>query len=81
MEDLDPGDDIEEEDEDIEEDITASSSVPMNPSDLVVLKFADNRPGESHISHVIDACKFFYKSANCDLIQSCLSKSVCGVVI
>ena len=39
-------DNIVEESEDIEEDIRTVSSVPMNPSDIIVLKFADsNRPG------------------------------------
>ena len=39
-------DNIVEESENIEEDIRTVSSVPMNPSDIIVLKFADNNgPG------------------------------------
>ena len=63
-------DNIVEESENIEEDIRTASSVPMNPSDIIVLKFADNnRPGV-----------IFYSLGNNELLKFKISVEALEVI-
>ena len=63
-------DNIVEESENIEEDIRTASSVPMNPSDIIVLKFADNnRPGV-----------IFYSLGNYELLKFKISVEALEVI-